>query len=177
MAFDTYMVVGDGTVVTGEATATGVTATAGSAAKGWMEIYSFSWGASNPTTVGAGTTGLAASRVSVSSFNIMKKSDRASNPLMTACCTGQHFPTASVVMRKATGTSGGQQTFLEYLFTDVMIESIQWSGSSGGDDSPTESVSFAFAKFAINYWYQDEEKGTLTKGATATWDLTKVAKS
>ena len=95
----------------------------------------------------------------------MKKSEKSSNPLMTACCTGQHFATASVVMRKATGTTGGQLTFLEYGFTDVMVESIQWSGSSGGDDTPTESVSFAFAKFAIQYWYQDEATGKMIKGA------------
>ena len=34
----------------------------------------------------------------------------------------------------------------KYTFTDVMVDSIQWSGSPGGDDVPTESVSFAFAK-------------------------------
>ena len=32
-----------------------------------------------------------------------------------------------------------------------MVESVQWSGSSGGDDTPTESVSFAFAKVEIDY--------------------------
>ena len=170
MAFDTYMLIGDGTVITGETTASGLTP-----ATGYVEIFSFSWGASNPTSVGSGSTGLAAGKVSVSSFNVMKKTEKSSNPLMTACCTGQHFPSAKVVMRKATGTSGGQQTFLEYDFTDVMVESIQWSGSSGGDDTPTESVSFAFAKFSITYWYQDEAAGGLTKGPVASWDLTKVA--
>lgn len=178
MAFDTFMVIGDGTVVTGEASATGLAAIAGpSPTTGWIEIFSFSWGASNPTTVGAGSSGLSAGKVSVSSFNIMKKTEKSSNPLMTACCTGQHFATASVVMRKATGTAGKQQTFLEYDFKDVMVESIQWSGSSGGDDTPTESVSFAFATFTITYWYQDEATGTLTKGPVSSWDLTKVAAS
>ena len=49
--------------------------------------------------------------------------------------------------------------FLKYDFTDVMVESIQWSGSTGGDDTPTESVSFAFAKVAIDYFKQDEATG------------------
>ena len=44
-----------------------------------------------------------------------------------------------------------QQVFLKYTFTDVMVESVQWSGSTGGDDTPTESVSLAFAKVAIEY--------------------------
>jgi type VI secretion system secreted protein Hcp len=169
VAFDTYMIIDGGTVVKGEATAAGLTP-----ATGWFEIFSFSWGASNPTTVGSGATGLAAGRVSISSFNIMKKSEDASPLLFSACCNGQHYPKAQVVMRKATGT-GGQQIFLKYDFTDVMVESVQWSGSSGGDDTPTESISFAFAAVAIQYFKQGTEKGTLVAGNSASWDLTKVA--
>ena len=55
--------------------------------------------------------------------------------------------------------------------------SIQWSGSSGGDDSPTESVSFAFAKVLISYSKQDEAKGTMAPAGTASWDATLVAAS
>jgi len=174
MAFDTYMIIGDGTDVKGEATATGLTAPA---ATGWIEVFSFSWGASNPTTVGTTATGLSAGKVSVSSFNIMKKTELSSAKLFSACCTGQHYPTAKVVLRKATGTAGQQQIFLEYDFTDVMVESIQWSGSSGGDDTPTESVSFAFAAVSITYKVQAEAAGTLGDGSNASWDLTKAAMS
>jgi len=170
MPFDTYMLIDGGTVVKGEATAKDL-----KPATGWFEIFSFSWGASNPTTVGIGATGLAVGRVSVSSFNVMKKSEDASPLLFSACCTGQHYPKAQVVMRKATGT-GGQQIFLQYDFTDVMVESIQWSGSSGGDDTPTESISFAFAAVAIQYSKQGTDKGVLVAGNSASWDLTKVAK-
>ena len=35
--------------------------------------------------------------------------------------------------------AGHSRSFLKYTFTDVMVESIQWSGSTGGDDTPTES--------------------------------------
>jgi type VI secretion system secreted protein Hcp len=172
MAFDTYMVIDEAKEVKGEATAAGLKPD-----KGWFEIFSFSWGASNPTTVGTGSTGLSAGKVSVSSFNIMKKTENASPLLFAACCTGQHYATAKVVLRKATGTAGKQAVFLEYDFTDVMVESIQWSGSSGGDDTPTESVSFAFAQVAISYSIQDTVKGTVTAGNKASWDLTKAATS
>ena len=57
-----------------------------------------------------------------------------------------------------------------------MVESIQWSGSSGGDDTPTESVSFAFAKVTIEYYKQAEDTGSMTKVGNASWDLTKVSK-
>jgi type VI secretion system secreted protein Hcp len=171
MAFDAYLQVGDGSDIVGEATATGLEG------KGWIAIYSFSWGASNPSTVSPGAKGLSAGRVSVSGFNLMKKTDNASNKLMTACCVGQHYPKATVVLRKATGTAGKQQIFLQYVFTDVLIESIQWSGSSGGDDEPTESLSLAFASFSNHYWMQDTATGKMAAGSSATWDITKVATS
>ena len=165
MAFDTYMNVGGGTVVVGEATASSIPT-------GAFEIFSFSWGASNPTTVGTTGSGLSAGKVSVSSFNVMKKSEKSSPILFSSCCNGQHYSDATVVMRKAAGTSGKQSTFITYVFTDVMVESIQWSGSSGGDDTPTESVSFAFAKCSITYNTQNTKDGTTGTGASATWDLT-----
>jgi type VI secretion system secreted protein Hcp len=163
MAFDTYVKIEPN--VTGEATAKGV--------EGQIEIYSFSWGASNPTTVGPGSTGLSAGRCSISSFNIMKKTEKSSATLFAACCNGTHFDKATVTMRKAGGTAG-QKPFLEYVFEDVMVESIQWSGSTGGDDTPTESVSLAFAKCTITYSTQDD-KGATKKAGEATWDLTKVS--
>ncbi len=164
MAFDTFLKI-EG--VEGESTAADHT--------GEIEIYSFSWGASNPTTVGSGSSGLSAGKVSISSFNIMKKTEKSSAKLFAACCSGKHFASAVVTMRKATG-EGGQKPFLKYTFTDVMCESIQWSGSSGGDDTPTESVSLAFAKVKIEYFKQDEASGSLSAAGDASWDLTKVTK-
>ena len=94
MAFDTYVQISS-PGVTGEATADGYA--------GWIEIYSFSWGASNPNTVGSGATGISAGKVSVSSFNVMKKTEASSAPLFAGCCAGQHYATVEVDMRKATG--------------------------------------------------------------------------
>src|SRR5271157_2185081 len=111
MAFDTYLLVGDGKTgasgTAGEATADGL-----DPKTGWIAIYSFSWGASNPTTVSSGSTGLSAGKVSVSSFNVMKKTENSSCDLFQACCNGQHYATAQVVMRKAAGTTGKQAIFL-----------------------------------------------------------------
>jgi len=165
MAFDTYMQIADGTDVVGEATASGIPT-------GAFEVFSFSWGASNPTTVGTTGGGLSAGKVSVSSFNVMKKSEKSSPKLFGACCTGQHYKTAQVVLRKAAGASAKQSVFIQYDFTDVMVESIQWSGSTGGDDTPTESVSFAFGKVKITYNKQDSATGATSAGSTASWDLT-----
>ena len=164
MAFDTYLKI-DG--VDGEATAKGFEKN--------IEIFSFSWGASAPVTVGPGTSGVSAGRVSISSFNIMKKTDSTSTLLFQAACLGTHYPTMTVNMRKSTGT-GGQAAFLTYTFSEVMVESIQWSGSNGGDDTPTESVSFAFGKVQIQYNVQGKD-GKLTNGTPVLWDQTTVSNS
>lgn len=139
-----------------------------------FEIFSWSFGASNPSTVGSGKGGLSAGKVSVSTFNVMKKTENASPQLFLNSCTGQHIAKAAIIMRKATGKDGKQQTFLRYDFTDVMVDSIQWSGSAGGDDTPMESVSFAFATVSITN-YMQTKTGSMEKGAGATWDLTKVS--
>lgn len=159
MAYDAFIKL-DG--IKGEATADKF--------QGAIDIYSFSWGASNP--VSHQGSGFGAGKVSVSSFNIMKKTDSASAPLFNACCTGTHIPKASVHLRKA---GGKQNEFLLYNFGDVMVESIQWSGSSGGDDTPTESVSLAFHKVEIKYMPQDD-KGGAGGGIVASWDLKAVTK-
>jgi type VI secretion system secreted protein Hcp len=135
-----------------------------------IEIYSFSLGASNPTTIGAGGGG-GAGKVSISSFNLMKKSDITSPVLFQKCCMGEHFDKVTVTLNKA----GGKEAvdFLKYEFEKVFVESIQWSGSSGGDDTPTESVSLSFGKVVITYTAQDE-KGAKGAVKTGQWNLEEV---
>ena len=164
MAFDTFLKISSPDVV-GECQAKGYEAQ--------IELYSFSFGASNPVTVGSGAKGLSGGKVSISSFNVMKKTETSSTSLFGDCCTGQHHATAMVTLRKAGGTTG-QAPFLTYEFTDVMVESIQWSGSTGGDDSPTESMSFAFASVKVTY-YKQADDGTLAKAGEASWDQTTVS--
>lgn len=164
MAFDTFMYfTGGAPKIEGETTDNTFKD------KKAFEIYSFSWGASNPVTIGSATTGMGAGKVSISSFNIMKKTDNSSPQLFQACCSGTHYPEATVVMRKA---GGKQYQFIKYDFKEVMVESVQWSGSSGGDDTPSESVSFAFGHVDVTYTPQKPD-GTEGTANPASWDLTK----
>jgi type VI secretion system secreted protein Hcp len=162
MAFDTWLKL-EG--VTGDGTATGFI--------GHIEIFSFSWGSSNPSTISAAGTGIGAGKVSISSFNIMKKMDSTSPILFEKCCTGTHITKATVSMRKA---GGSQELFHKLEFEPVMIDSIQWSGSTGGDDTPTESVSLAFGKVSMGYDKQ-LPTGKMQGMVTKIWDLTKVDKT
>src|SRR5262249_54221965 len=127
MAFDAFMYVTGGAVpAEGETTDTTY-----SANKAW-EIMSFSFGASNPTTVGSGSGGSGGGKVSISSFNIMKKTDNASPSLFKSCCMGSFYDAATVTLRKAGGKT--PLVYLVYTFTEVYVDNIQWPGRSGGVD-------------------------------------------
>jgi len=132
-----------------------------------IDILSFSFGASNPTTVAKGT-GAGASQVNISSFNIMKMTDLSSTALFLRCAKGEHIPEATVVLRKAGGTNPLE--YLTYKFTKVYVDSIQWSGAGGGDDSPTESLSLAFEKVEIVYSSQNDD-GSPKKTVGSGWDI------
>ncbi len=162
MAYDSFM-----WLEGGDPPANGETTDDAYKAKKAFEIYSFSWGASNPVAIGSSSSGAGAGKVSISSFNVMKKTDSASPSLFVNCCKGQHFTGAHVVLRKAGGTA---LEYLKYDFDEVFVESVQWSGSSGGDDTPTESVSFAFGKVSIEYEPQSAKGGKGNK-VTGVWDL------
>jgi type VI secretion system secreted protein Hcp len=142
---------------------------------GEMEIYSFSFGASNPTTIGSASSGAGGGKVHFSSFSFMKKTDSASPLLFQACCSGQHIDTGGLTLRKAGGDNPLE--YLKWKFKTVFVESIQWSGSSGGDDSPTESVSFVYGQKTIDYQPQSA-KGAAEGGAIhGGWDVTTNLKS
>ena len=162
MAFDAYLKI-DG--VAGETLREGH--------KGEIPIFSFSWGASNPTSIGSSGGG-GAGKVAISSFNFMKKTDAGSAALFQACCTGKHFPKAHVTLYKAGGDKAVD--FLKYDFEEVFVENVQWSGSSGGDDTPMESVSFAFGRVEMTYNPQDAKGAKVGKPVIGSWDLRTVAK-
>jgi len=165
MPFDAYLKI-ETPNITGEST--------DSKHKGEIEIYSFSLGASNPTTIGSATGGAGAGKVSLSSFNFMKKTDKVSPVLFQACASGVHYAKATVTLRKAGETP---VEYLKYTFGTVFVESVQWSGSTGGDDAPTESVSFCFRKMEIDYQPQGPDGKPLGGAVHGGWDAIKNIKA
>jgi type VI secretion system secreted protein Hcp len=144
--------------VTGEAQAKGFT--------GWIDIFSYSVGASNPTTVGTGT-GSGAGKVDISSFSIQKTIDSATPSLFLNCASGKHFATAQLKVREAGGDAPVE--FLVIDFTQVFIDSISWGGSSGGG-KPSESVSFSMATIKFTYTAQSAT-GTGAGPVPFGWNL------
>lgn len=135
--------------------------------KEWMEVLSFSWGMSQPSSIASGTGGRSSERVNVSDFSFMKVLDAASVDLMLNCAKGQHFASAELQVHEA---SGEKHQFLKYTMSDVIISSYQPSGSGGGD-KPMESVSLNFGKITWEYTPIGHDGAAGTKVGPKGWNL------
>ena len=133
-----------------------------------IELRSWSWGASNATSMTG--SGLSAGKVSISDVNITKPVDKASAKLLELCCTGKHITSGVLTCSKSTGDKSPSD-YLTIKFEEIHIASVQAGGSSG-DDVGSESISFAFGKFEYDYKIQGKD-GTLTAAGTAKYDATK----
>jgi type VI secretion system secreted protein Hcp len=133
-----------------------------------IEILSWSWGASNPTTIVG--EGMSAGKVSMSDLSFTKRVDKSSPKLLELCVTGKHVDDATLCCSKQTGGKTPED-FLTLKFKEVYVSSFQLGGSAG-EDVGTESVSLTYA--SINYDYKSQDKaGTLTSAGNVEYDLRK----
>ena len=116
---------------------------------GWIDVLSFTWGASQPVaTGGGGATG----KVQFNQVTVVKVVDTATPQLIEMICKGQHAPSATLKLRKA-----GEKP-LDYLvikLTDVLIANYQTGGTGGG--IPAEAVSFSFASMDMTALKQNAD--------------------
>jgi type VI secretion system secreted protein Hcp len=137
--------------------------------KGQTELESFRWGASNTTSMGSTGPGGGVGKAKLESFACDKATDLTSPVLFQACCSGKHFPSATVTLRKAGGES--PVNYLVYHFEKVFVNNITWSGS--GDSLPTESVELSFGKVTITYTGQSDA-GVTGQPVVASWNIQTV---
>lgn len=127
-----------------------------------VQLESWSWGQTQSGTGHSGG-GHGAGKVQAQDFHFVMKINKASPKLMQAVATGEHIKEATLIARKA---GKGQQEFLKIKFTELLISSYQTGGSGHGDITPTDQISFNFAKMEMEYKEQNAD-GTLggaTKG-------------
>ena len=134
--------------------------------KGAIEIESWSWSAENKTTVGSATGGAGTGKATLEEFTFEMKPNKASAKLLLACASGQHFKTVTLIGRM----SGKETEYLKITLGMVFVISFSASGS-GGDDAPTEQVSFAYGKILYEYKEQRSD-GTLGPAIVSGWDVT-----
>lgn len=120
--------------------------------KGEIQVASTSFGVSNSGS-GGSNTGSGSGKAAVQDIHFTKQVDKSSPNLFINCCTGKHFPTAKITLRKA-----GDKP-LEYLtmdLTEVFISSYNVAGHDSGGIAQ-ESFSLNFAKVTYNYTPQNAD--------------------
>jgi type VI secretion system secreted protein Hcp len=139
-------------------------------AKKALEIMSFSFGVAQAETSGSGTTGASAGKAKFEEFSIERNVDQASAPLFNSCTGGAHFPNIVLAIRKA---GGDPLLYLQYIFRQVFVTNISWSGG-GGEEGFKETVKFKFGAMGIQYIQQkaDGTQGTKLAAAWSTIDNT-----
>ncbi len=128
-----------------------------------IAIMSFSWGASQTTSV-AGTGGSGAGKANLADLSIMKTYDAASAPMYKSLLLGTHIKTGVLTAAKS---GAGGKAFLKISLTELFVTSIQISGSS---EVPMESVSFSYNTIKTEYFQQSED-GTVAAKAPVSFDL------
>ena len=128
--------------------------------KGEIEIESFSWGASDPGTVGGGGS---AGRVRMEDFTFTTPVTTASPKLFLACVERRRIKTALLTVRR----SGSQQhDFLKVTMSDVQVSA--WKQATEAEQ-PTDQVSLHFGKVQIAYTGQRPD-GSAGDTVSAGWD-------
>jgi type VI secretion system secreted protein Hcp len=135
--------------------------------KGEIELESFSWGETQSEGAHGGGAGGGAGKVQVQDLHFVTRVNKASPTLMLACATGKHLKQAVLTARKA---GKGQQEFLIFKFTDLLVSSYQTGGSARGDDDPVDQIAFNFARIEMEYKSVNPD-GSLGQSAKAGWDL------
>lgn len=133
--------------------------------KGEIDVESWSWGEAHPAAPGAGS-GAGSGKVQMQDFTFTTRVSKASPSLMVACASGKHFKSAVLTARKA---GKGQQEFLTFSLSDVLVSAYQ-TGGAEGEDVPGDSVSLNFSKIQVEYKPQNPD-GSLGTSIKAGWDV------
>lgn len=132
---------------------------------GEIEVLSWSFGATQAGSFGAGSGG-GAGKVQMQDFHFVMKVNKASPKLMLACATGEHIKSAKLTCRKA---GGDQQEYMSVTLSDALVSSYQ-TGGSAGDAIPTDQFSLNFSKIEYEYKPQKQD-GTLDSPVKTGYDL------
>jgi type VI secretion system secreted protein Hcp len=128
-----------------------------------IEVLSYSWGVTNAGSMAHGTGG-GEGKATFHDLSFIHRYDKSSPVLMQYCATGVHLKEATITNRKA---GKGQQEYLIIKMNDILVTSVQPSGSS---EHPMESVSLNFSKIVLEYHPQKED-GSLDAALFFKYDV------
>jgi len=120
--------------------------------EGDIDIEAWSWGV---TQTGGGHGGGSAGRATFQDMSFVARISKASPNLFMSCATGLHHKSAQL-----TGLTVGEKMrpFLSYKLTDVLVSSVQESGSEAGP--PQEQFALNYAKIEMSFTSQNAKGQT-----------------
>lgn len=133
---------------------------------GCIEIDSFSWGFSNPGSMGRGGGG-GTGKVQFHDINFTKQTDKSTPLLVKSACENAAIKKAILYARKA--AKGGHVDYYKVILNDCVVSGYQSGGNAGDSSIPHDSFSLNFTKFELEY-YPQKADGTLEGAVTAMWD-------
>ena len=133
--------------------------------KGWTDITSFSWGASQPGNMSVGGGG-GAGKVCFNDLHVNALVDKSTPALLKHCSSGKHLTKIELSVCKA---GGSQVEYVKITLDDVLVTAVQYTGASG-EDTVGVTYSFQASKVKQQYWEQSDKGG---KGAesSAGWNI------
>ena len=135
--------------------------------KGWTDIQSFTWGASQPGAMASGSGGNAG-KASFNDLVVAAYMDRARPRSSRTARTASTFRRS----RSPRKTGGTQVEFMRVTLQEVLVTSAQVAGIDPGDVADRLMMHYGFqaAKVKKQYWQQNDNGG---KGAEVTvgWNI------
>ena len=139
--------------------------------KDWIEILSYDWGASQPASGTASSSGGASTgRADFQDFSVVKLLDKASPKLAVYCADGTHIKEIVLELCRA---GGAKLPYMKYTMSNVIISSYS---PAGGGGLPSESVTFNYGKIKWEYTQQKRADGGGGGKKSSGWDLEKNKK-
>ena len=135
---------------------------------GEIELMSWSWGATQSGST-RGISGLTAGKVNVQDLTFTKLLDTATPNHVGAVCSGQSYPTATLICEKSSGTGKKPVQYLKIDLKDVLVSSYA-VGGSGGSDTHTETITLNFGSVQTSYTPMKAD-GTPDATVTSGWDI------
>ena len=133
--------------------------------KNEIDVISWAWGATQSGSAHMGG-GAGAGKANVQDLSVTKYIDKSSPALIKLCCSGQHFRSAKLTVRKAGGAP------LEYVIITLdegLVASVS-TGGTGERDRLTETVTLNFAKIKFEYTPQKAD-GSKEPSIPVTFDI------
>lgn len=143
MATDAYLILepAQGSKIAGDAKAKGY--------EGTIEIQSFSFDVENPTTIGSATGGAGAGKIKFNAFQVTRNIDRATPKVFQNLCSGAHYKTVTISLRKAGASQSVEYMRMEFNTVFGTKLAIVLSGSD--EDYPKETITFVYGSLQIKY--------------------------